>query len=121
MRSTYSFGSSADNFMDDFSIEMNEIEEKELSEREELSYMITGAIYNCEIENKNPLSFGYDSYYTLRQSASHYQLKSGHGVFELAKDAQPISGFGSKIKDKQGALNCRSRTIWKWYSHLFYG
>ena len=97
------FGSSADNFMDDFSIEMNEIEEKELSEREELSYMITGAIYNCEIENKNPLSFGYDSYYTLRQSASHYRLKSGHGVFELAKDAQPLSGFvGSKIKDKQG-------------------
>ena len=39
--------------MDDFSIEMNEIEEKELSEREELSYMITGAIYNCEIENKS--------------------------------------------------------------------
>ena len=97
------FGSSADNFMDDFSIEMNEIEEDELSEREELSYMITGAIYNCEIENKNPLSFGYDSYYTLRQSASNYQLKSGHGVFELAKNAEHISGFvGSKIKDKQG-------------------
>ena len=81
---------------------MNEIEEKELSEREELSYMITGAIYNCEIENKT-LSFGYDSYYTLRQRASHYQRNLVMVSFELAKDAQPISGFvGSKIKDKQG-------------------
>ena len=91
---------------------MNEIEEKELGERGVKLYDY-GAIYNCEIENKNPLSFGYDSYYTLRQSASHYQLKSGHGVFELAKDAQPISGFvGSKIKDKQGQ-QLQVRTIWK--------
>ena len=80
--------------------------------------MITGAIYNCEI-GKNPI-FGYDSYYTTAKCISGYQLKSGHGV-ELER-CSTISGFvGSKIKINKGSLNCRSRTIWKWYSHLFYG
>ena len=77
-----------------------------MSEREELSEMITGAIFKCKIEKKHVLSFGYDSYYTLRQSASHYSLNAGKSVFELPKNSKAISGFvGSNvIKDQGGAL-----------------
>ena len=102
------FGESAENFHEEFSIEQKEQDDEfeEIGERDELSSMITGAIYNCEIDKKHSLSFGYESYQTLRQSSSNYRLNSGMAVFELSKDANPISGFvGSKvIKEQGGAL-----------------
>lgn len=102
------FGESVENFFDQLSIELTKQsgEFYEMSEREELSEMITGAIFKCKIEKKHVLSFGYDSYYTLRQSASHYSLNAGKSVFELPKNSKAISGFvGSNvIKDQGGAL-----------------
>jgi hypothetical protein len=99
------FGESAENFHEEFSIEQKEQDDEfeEIGERDELSSMITGAIYNCEIDKKHSLSFGYESYQTLRQSSSNYRLNSGMAVFELSKDANPISGFvGSKVINEQG-------------------
>ena len=70
------FGDAAKNFLEVFGIGVKEqgAEFGLLSEREELSLMITGAIYDCDIERKHPLSFGYTNYHTLRQNASHYFL-----------------------------------------------
>lgn len=99
------FGESVENFLNQLSIELSEQSNEfhEMSERDELSEMITGAIFDCEIDKKHALSFGYDSYHTLRQSASRYRLKSGTSVFELPKNTKQVSGFvGSRVKNDQG-------------------
>ena len=99
------FGDAAKNFQEVFGIGVKEQGEEFglLSEREELSLMITGAIYDCDIETKHPLSFGYTNYHTLRQNASHYFLNSGVPVFSLPENAHQVSGFvGSKVRDEQG-------------------
>ena len=70
-------------------------------ERDQVSNNIIGAIYECEFDSSNPLSFGYDRYYTLRQSAE--QMKVGEAnVFHLKKDAKALNGFvGSRVKQQQ--------------------
>ena len=71
-------------------------------EREEVSHMITGAIYECDIDFSNPLAFGYKNYYTLRQNHEVYKLKGKGSVFKLHENAQQIAGFvGSMVSGVQ--------------------
>jgi hypothetical protein len=70
-------------------------------ERDQISDNIIGAIYPCVIDNSNPMAFGYNFYYTLRQGASVYELE-GKPVFELEKNAQAVNGFvGARVKKQQ--------------------
>lgn len=70
-------------------------------ERDQISSTITGAIYECEFDPSNPLAFGYDHYYTLRQGADPMMIKSSN-VFHLKKDAVSLNGFvGSRVKKQQ--------------------
>jgi hypothetical protein len=70
-------------------------------ERDQISNAITGAIYECELDPSNPLAFGYDHYYTLRQGADHLNIKANN-VFHLKKDAKALNGFvGSRVKQQQ--------------------
>lgn len=70
-------------------------------ERQQISRVITGAIFNCQVDISHPLAFGFNRYNTLRLSADVYQLKSGT-VLQLDKNAKAMNGFvGSQVKTKQ--------------------
>ena len=70
-------------------------------ERDQISDNIIGAIYPCVMDNSNPMAFGYNHYYTLRQGASVYELE-GKPVFELEKNAQAVNGFvGARVQKQQ--------------------
>lgn len=70
-------------------------------ERDQISNTITGAIFECELDPTNPLAFGYDHYYTLRQGADHLKISSNN-VFHLKKDAKALNGFvGSRVNQQQ--------------------
>ncbi len=70
-------------------------------ERGQVSNNIIGAIYECEFDSSNPLAFGYDRYYTLRQSAEQMKVSEAN-VFHLKKDAKALNGFvGSRVKRQQ--------------------
>lgn len=70
-------------------------------ERDQISNAITGAIYACELDPTNPLAFGYDDYYTLRQGADHLNITATN-VFHLKKDAKALNGFvGARVKQQQ--------------------
>jgi hypothetical protein len=99
------FGDAAYNFVTDFDIMVKDIEtDYSATEREELSGLITGAIYKCDLLAKSsPLTFGYDGYYSLRQSASNFSLKNGKSILSLPANAQQVAGFvGAKAKENQG-------------------
>tara|TARA_B100000767_G_scaffold269859_1_gene292449 strand:- start:1564 stop:3960 length:2397 start_codon:yes stop_codon:yes gene_type:complete len=98
------FGDAAYNFVTDFDIMVKDLEtDYSETEREELSGLITGAIYKCNLLAKSsPLTFGYDGYYSLRQSASNFSLKNGKTVLSLPVNAEQVSGFvGAKAKENQ--------------------
>ncbi len=70
-------------------------------ERDQISSTITGAIYECEFDPTNPLAFGYDHYYTLRQGSDPMNIKANN-VFHLKNDAVSLNGFvGSRVKKQQ--------------------
>ncbi|MEN9700408.1 MAG: hypothetical protein RLZZ301_1606 [Bacteroidota bacterium] len=70
-------------------------------ERDQISDAITGAIYPCILDQSNPMVFGYDFYYTLRQGATAYQLE-GKPALALAKNATAVNGFvGARVKAQQ--------------------
>jgi hypothetical protein len=99
------FGEAAYNFVADFDISVKDLEDDySATEREELSSLITGAIYKCDLLSKSsPLTFGYEGYYSLRQSASNFSLKNGKTILSLPENAQQVSGFvGSKARVNQG-------------------
>ena len=99
------FGDAAYNFVADFDVSVKDVEDDySATEREELSGLITGAIYKCDLLAKSsPLTFGYEGYYSLRQSASNFSLKNGKTVLSLPENAQQVSGFvGSKARGNQG-------------------
>jgi len=98
------FGEAAYNFVDDFEIAVKDVEfDYSASEREELSMLITGAIFNCELaEKSNSLIFGYERYHSLRQSAANFSLKNGKTLLSLSSNPKAVSGFvGYKAKENQ--------------------
>jgi len=71
-------------------------------ERTDISGVITGAIYKCELDKTHPLTYGMDRYETLRQNADIYKLAEGVTSLKLEKNALPMNGFvGSQVKDQQ--------------------
>jgi hypothetical protein len=71
-------------------------------ERNDISGVITGAIFRCDLDKTFPLTYGIDRYETLRQNADVYSLTNGVYGVKLAKKALSLNGFvGSEVKEKQ--------------------
>lgn len=73
-------------------------------EREAIKNTITGAIYACQVEQTNPLAFGYGSTYnSLKLSASSYEwLENQLSVVYTSENAEILGGFvGSNVKKDQ--------------------
>lgn len=66
-------------------------------ERKSTNNLITGAIFNAEVDNTHPMAFGYDdNYFTLKLGNTAYSLlESGYNVTYL-KDTKVYSGFAGK-------------------------
>ena len=64
---------------------------------------IPGAIFRVQLDNTNPLAFGYPGYYySLKTDDNVYEFirESGWNVGVLKKD-RPVAGFvGWKVRDK---------------------
>lgn len=64
---------------------------------------VSGAIFKVDLDNTNPLAFGYpDHYYTLKIDDNVYEFikEGGWNVGVLRRD-KPVAGFvGSKIRNK---------------------
>lgn len=95
----------------DFNIKEKEIEKDstntissfEVSEREQIKFEITGAIFKATVDNTNPLAYGYDdTYFTLKLGDRAYKyLENGSAVYLSEGANQPVSGFaGSEAKKK---------------------
>lgn len=95
----------------DFNIKEKEIENDstntissfEVSEREQIKFEITGAIFKATVDNTNPLAYGYDdTYFTLKLGDRAYKyLENGSAVYLSEGANQPVSGFaGSEAKKK---------------------
>lgn len=72
-------------------------------ERNNISSAIYGSIYSVNIDTTHPLAFGYDkNYYSLKNSATSYQLLSEGTVGNLSKGSKPLAGFsGNKAIERQ--------------------
>jgi len=71
-----------------------------LRERDAVSGFTPGAIFNVEIDNSNPLAFGYpNNYYSLKMDAQVYDFikEGGWNVGILKKDNQLAGYVGSKL------------------------
>ncbi|MGQ0738656.1 MAG: M14 metallopeptidase family protein [Bacteroidota bacterium] len=72
-------------------------------ERDAISGITAGSIYKVELDNTNPLAFGYpDYYYTLKQDDNLYEFlgEGGWNAGVIKKDNQ-IAGFvGARLKAK---------------------
>lgn len=80
-----------------------------LRERDAVSGFTPGAIFNVEIDNSNPLAFGYpQNYYTLKMDEKVYEFikEGGWNVGVLKKDKQLAGYVGSKLSPvlKDGLL-----------------
>ncbi len=73
------------------------------SEREEIKDEITGAIFKTEVDNSQPLAYGYgDTYFSLKLGNDAYPyLKEGNVAYINKREAGPVSGFaGSEARKK---------------------
>ncbi|MBS1925635.1 MAG: zinc carboxypeptidase [Bacteroidetes bacterium] len=80
-----------------------------LRERDAVSGFTPGAIFNVELDNSNPLAFGYPgNYYTLKMDSKVYEFikEEGWNVGVLKKDNQLAGYVGSKLSPllKDGLL-----------------
>ncbi|WP_339656915.1 M14 metallopeptidase family protein [uncultured Maribacter sp.] len=81
----------------------NTISSFEISEREQIKSAITGAIFKANVDNTNPLAYGYDdTYFTLKLGDRAYKyLENGSAVYLSEGAYEPVSGFaGSEAKKK---------------------
>lgn len=72
-------------------------------ERDHIPGSVPGSIFKVEIDNTNPLAFGYSNhYYTLKQDDHVYEfIKNGGWNVGVLKRDKPVAGFvGSKVEDK---------------------
>jgi len=72
-------------------------------ERDHLRDLIAGSIFKVELDNTNPLAFGYpDYYFTLKQDDNMYEfMKDGGWNVGVIKKSAQVAGFvGSNLKNK---------------------
>ncbi len=63
-------------------------------ERNQISNITTGSIYEATIDKTHPLSFGISRYYTLKLDVDAYSLLEDEGnAFTLNSRANPVAGF----------------------------
>ena len=73
-------------------------------EREAIKNTITGAIFSCQVEQTNPLAFGYrGTYNSLKLSASAYELLENQASVVYTSENAPILGgfVGCNVKKDQ--------------------
>ena len=73
------------------------------TERNELSDLLTGAVYTTKVDNTHPMAFGYaDTYPTLKLHTQAYKpVKDGHTIAYIPKNAKALAGFvGDNVKEK---------------------
>ncbi len=73
-------------------------------EREAIKNTITGAIFSCQVEQTNPLAFGYSgTYNSLKLSASAYELLENQASVVYTTENAPILGgfVGCNVKKDQ--------------------
>ncbi|WP_047244755.1 M14 family metallopeptidase [Maribacter thermophilus] len=73
------------------------------TEREYIKSAITGAIFKANVDNTNPLAYGYnDTYFTLKLGNSAYNYLDGGSAVYLSKGAnKPVSGFAGSEAQKR--------------------
>lgn len=72
-------------------------------DRDFIPNSIPGSIFRVELDNTNPLAFGYPGYYyTLKSDENVYEfIKEGGWNVGVLKRDKPVSGFvGSKVKNR---------------------
>jgi len=64
-------------------------------ERENAKGLITGAIFNTEVDNTHPMAFGYDkNYFTLKLGSSAYSLfDRNYNVAHIGNNPMKVAGF----------------------------
>lgn len=75
----------------------------DVSEREDIKNVITGAIFKTKVDPTHPLAYGYgDTYFTLKLGDDAYDyLENGTVVYLEKGQNTPVSGFaGSEAKKK---------------------
>ena len=72
-------------------------------DRNEISTITTGSIFEASIDKTNPLGFGISRYYTLKLDAdAYYFLENEGNAFTLNSNAKPVAGFvGYLAKENQ--------------------
>ncbi|MBO3097271.1 M14 metallopeptidase family protein [Gelidibacter pelagius] len=77
-------------------------------ERDNTNNLITGSVFNTEVDNTHPLAFGYDqNYFTLKSGSTAYSLlEKGYNVAYLGKNPKKVSGFAGKntLKNLENSL-----------------
>lgn len=98
---------------DGFALKFNENKEEEETknenlipyaqrEREGVKNLITGSIYEVEIDNTHPLAFGYeDTYYSLKQGSDSFSfLENGYNVGVIKDQPISVAGFSGEEAKK---------------------
>lgn len=63
-------------------------------ERNKISEITTGSIFNASIDRSHSLAFGVNRYYTLKLDADAYELLEDQGnAFSLNNEAESVAGF----------------------------
>ena len=72
-------------------------------ERNEISEITTGSIYAVSLDKTHPLSFGLDSYYSLKLNEQAYSfLENGNNAAFINENTLPLAGFiGYKAIERQ--------------------
>ncbi|MFI2742578.1 M14 metallopeptidase family protein [Zhouia sp. PK063] len=72
-----------------------------VSERDYIKKLITGAVFKAKVDNTNPLAYGYsDTYFTLKLRGDAYDfLPEGNAVY-IENENKPFTGFAGSDAQK---------------------
>ncbi len=86
----------------DDTIALNKLPVYDQQGRDRLSFSIPGSIYSVQLDNTNPLAYGYDkTFYTLKQNLDVYDfVTDGWNVGTIANNNYVAGFVGNNVKDK---------------------
>ncbi len=86
---------------------VTEVKSYELTQREQISNEITGAIFKTRVDPTHPLAYGYgEAYYSLKLGGDNFDYLSEGTVAYLEDTPRPVAGFAGN-----GALKKLGRTL----------
>lgn len=96
------FGLKLKNQKTDDTVTLNQLPVYDQKDRDRLSFSIPGSIYKVQLDNTNPLAYGYDkTYYTLKQNSDVYELVAdGWNVGNIDNNCYVAGFVGNNLKDK---------------------